>query len=141
MPENEKKEVPMDDEMLEEGTAEEVGGLKVDLNRATAEQLEAIPGIGPKLARRIVEHREVRLPRARWKRNLLPFRWGLRARKRERWDQKRSLQSPSRQCQSRRLPPNGARCPLRLQPRLCWSATEESDRLGYGQRCSGACWV
>lgn len=49
----------MDDEMLEEGTAEEVGGLKVDLNRATAEELEAIPGIGPKLARRIVEHREV----------------------------------------------------------------------------------
>lgn len=49
----------MEDKMLEEGTAEEVGTLTVDINRATAEELEAIPGIGPKLARRIVEHREV----------------------------------------------------------------------------------
>jgi competence protein ComEA len=33
-------------------------GRPIPLNRATAEELDAIPGIGPGLARRIVEHRE-----------------------------------------------------------------------------------
>jgi competence protein ComEA len=31
---------------------------RVDLNRASAAELDALPGIGPVLARRIVEHRE-----------------------------------------------------------------------------------
>ena len=30
---------------------------RVDLNRATASDLEALPGIGPKLAHRVIEHR------------------------------------------------------------------------------------
>jgi len=32
-------------------------GLRVDLNQATVEELDALPRIGPVLARRIVEHR------------------------------------------------------------------------------------
>jgi competence protein ComEA len=31
---------------------------KVNLNTATAEQLSTVPGVGPKLAARIVEHRQ-----------------------------------------------------------------------------------
>jgi competence protein ComEA len=31
---------------------------KVNLNTASVEQLEALPGVGPKLAERIVEHRQ-----------------------------------------------------------------------------------
>ena len=37
--------------------AKELAG-KVNLNSATAEQLAAVPGVGPKLAARIVEHRQ-----------------------------------------------------------------------------------
>jgi competence protein ComEA len=37
-------------------------GLPLDLNRASAEDLEAVPGIGPALARRIVEYRQVHGP-------------------------------------------------------------------------------
>ncbi|MCX7623131.1 MAG: ComEA family DNA-binding protein [Thermomicrobium sp.] len=32
-------------------------GERIDLNRATAEELEGLPGVGPALARRIVEYR------------------------------------------------------------------------------------
>ena len=38
---------------------------KLDLNTADAAELETLPGIGPALARRIVEHREVYGPFAR----------------------------------------------------------------------------
>jgi competence protein ComEA len=34
------------------------GGGKVDLNRASAEELRAVPGIGPALSERIVKFRE-----------------------------------------------------------------------------------
>lgn len=34
------------------------GTRQVDLNRATLSDLEALPGIGPKLAQRVIEHRD-----------------------------------------------------------------------------------
>lgn len=34
------------------------GGSQIDLNRATAAELDALPGIGPVLSQRIVEHRD-----------------------------------------------------------------------------------
>jgi competence protein ComEA len=37
-------------------------GPRVDVNRASAADLESLPGIGPALARRIVEHREAHGP-------------------------------------------------------------------------------
>jgi len=37
-------------------------GLPLDLNRATAQDLEAIPGLGPALAKRIVEYRQAHGP-------------------------------------------------------------------------------
>jgi competence protein ComEA len=43
------------------GTSAAVAG-PVDINRATAEQLDALPGIGPATARAIVEHREANGP-------------------------------------------------------------------------------
>ena len=37
-------------------------GLPLDLNRATAEDLDAVPGIGPALAQRIVDYRKAHGP-------------------------------------------------------------------------------
>ena len=40
------------------GGGGEVVGAPLDINRASASELEELPGIGPTLAQRIVEHRE-----------------------------------------------------------------------------------
>ena len=37
-------------------------GLPIDLNRATAEDLDAIPGLGPALAQRIIDYRQAHGP-------------------------------------------------------------------------------
>jgi competence ComEA-like helix-hairpin-helix protein len=50
----------MEIEMQEKGSAEEEAGQKVDLNHAAAEELEAIAGIGPALAQRILDYRQTR---------------------------------------------------------------------------------
>lgn len=49
---------PDDPEVPSAGGAGERTDGRVDLNRATAAQLEELPGIGPVLAQRIVDHRE-----------------------------------------------------------------------------------
>lgn len=55
-------------ESIEEGPATSLRqghrnvARQVDLNRATASDLEALPGIGPKLAQRVIEHRAARGP-------------------------------------------------------------------------------
>ncbi len=52
------------EELVETGQEEEVRAeeAKVDLNTATAAELEALPGIGPTYARRIIEYRQQRGP-------------------------------------------------------------------------------
>lgn len=39
-------------------SARQAGARQVDLNQATLLELEALPGIGPKLAQRVIEHRD-----------------------------------------------------------------------------------
>ena len=38
--------------------ADDAGVARVNINRASEDELERLPGVGPALARRIVEHRE-----------------------------------------------------------------------------------
>jgi competence protein ComEA len=42
--------------------AYQAGARQVDLNQATLSDLEALPGIGPKLAQRVIEHRDEKGP-------------------------------------------------------------------------------
>ena len=42
--------------------ARQTAARLVDLNQATVSELEALPGIGPKLAQRVIEHRDERGP-------------------------------------------------------------------------------
>lgn len=63
----ERIEVPLRGPIGEGSSSEGVGGAfdaqgRLDLNRATAAELETLPGIGPVLAQRIVEHREANGP-------------------------------------------------------------------------------
>ncbi len=39
------------------GQAAETGAQKIDINKATAEELQALPGVGEVIAKRIVEYR------------------------------------------------------------------------------------
>ena len=41
-----------------ENSAQPADAPRLDLNRATREELEKLPGLGPALAARVVEHRE-----------------------------------------------------------------------------------
>ena len=50
--------VLVDGEQIVVGQAQRANDGKVDLNRATAGEFEALPGIGPVLAGRIVDYRE-----------------------------------------------------------------------------------
>lgn len=47
---------------LDSPPARQAGARQVDLNQATLSDLEALPGIGPKLAQRVIEHRDEKGP-------------------------------------------------------------------------------
>ncbi len=51
-PERSSQKAPLDSP-----PARHAGARQVDLNQATLSDLEALPGIGPKLAQRVIEHR------------------------------------------------------------------------------------
>lgn len=52
-----REKAPVDPRRASQGTVRQV-----DLNQATVADLEALPGIGPKLAQRVIDHRDERGP-------------------------------------------------------------------------------
>ncbi|MBA5863414.1 MAG: hypothetical protein GDA65_11990 [Nitrospira sp. CR1.1] len=53
---------PLEKALLDPSSTGQAGVRQVDLNQATRSDLEALPGIGPKLAQRVIEHRDEKGP-------------------------------------------------------------------------------
>lgn len=53
---------PLEKAAPDPAPAPQAGPRQVDLNQATLSELEALPGVGPKLAQRVIEHRDEKGP-------------------------------------------------------------------------------
>jgi competence protein ComEA len=51
---------PFDRDSMRASASQQAAGRRLDLNRATEQDLETLPGIGPVLAQRIVQYRQSR---------------------------------------------------------------------------------